>query len=382
VDQEPIDLEIQQVAKSTPVLEVKDLRVVFNTYAGVVKALDGVELTLNRREILGLVGESGCGKSVTALAIGGLLPENAKIIGGEVLLENRDLLKETKRNLRLTRLTAISFVFQDPMTYLNPVLSIGSQITEVLTSDRKVFQKELVDYRLDELHRMEQKGDLPEALRVEKDRLKAFNQSAKLPRKELNRLAKLRALDYLRTVKLPDPERVYSMYPFELSGGMRQRAMIAMALVRRPKVLLADEITTALDVTVQAQVLKLLRELKNEIDASAILITHDLGVVAEICDRVAVMYAGNIIEVAEVNELFSNPLHPYTQGLLASVPRPDTAAKELKSIAGFVPNLIFPPSGCRFHPRCPKKFDRCPAVKPPLVEVSPGHKVSCLLYGG
>jgi len=375
-------LGTQQVAKSTPVLEVKDLRVVFNTYAGVVKALDGVDLTLNKREILGLVGESGCGKSVTALAIGGLLPENAKIIDGEILLENKDLLKETKHDLRLTRLTAISFVFQDPMTYLNPVISVGSQITEVLTSDRKVFQKELVDYRLDELRRMEQKEKLSEPLRLEKARLEAVKESTKLGKKELNRLAKLRALDYLRTVKLPDPERVFGMYPFELSGGMRQRAMIAMALVRRPKVLLADEITTALDVTVQAQVLKLLRDLKNSIDASAILITHDLGVVAEICDRVAVMYAGNIVEVAEVNELFAHPLHPYTQGLLASVPRPDIAVKELKSIAGFVPNLIYPPSGCRFHPRCPKKFERCPAVKPPMVEVSPGHKVACLLYGG
>jgi peptide/nickel transport system ATP-binding protein len=376
-------METKQIDKSTAVLEISGLKVNFNTYAGVVKALDGVELTLNTGEILGLVGESGCGKSVTALAIGGLLSENAEVVGGQVLLEGKDLLKETKNDLRLTRLTDVSFVFQDPMTFLNPVLSIGSQITEVLTSDRKVFQKELVDYRLDELRRIEQqKGKLPEDLQAERKELENIGDKSKLRKSELNRLAKLRALDYLRTVKLPDPERVYKMYPFELSGGMRQRAMIAMALVRKPKVLLADEITTALDVTVQAQVLRLLRDLKNKINASVILITHDLGVVAEICDRVAVMYAGNIVEVAEINELFSNPMHPYTQGLLASVPRPDTSKKDMKSIPGFVPNLIHPPSGCRFHPRCPKKFERCPEVKPPLVEVKPGHKVACLLYGG
>ncbi|HLQ03768.1 MAG TPA: ABC transporter ATP-binding protein, partial [Nitrososphaerales archaeon] len=189
------------------------------------------------------------------------------------------------------------------------------------------------------------------------------------------------ALSYLRMVKLPDPARVFRMYPFELSGGMRQRAIIAMALARRPKLLLADEITTALDVTVQAQILRLLKELKEKIDASVILITHDLAVVAQVCDRAAVMYAGNIVEVAEVNELFANPLHPYTKGLLAAIPRPDSRS-ELQSIAGSVPDLIFPPTGCRFHPRCPFAFERCPRTDPPLVEVSPGHTVACLLYGG
>jgi peptide/nickel transport system ATP-binding protein len=372
-----------QLPKDQAVLDVKGLKVNFHTYAGEVKALDGVELTLQRREILGLVGESGCGKSVTALAIGGLLPDNAQIMGGEVLLDGKDLLEMSKEDLRKTRLHEISFVFQDPMTYLNPVISIGSQITEILTSNSKEFQKELIEYRLDELKRMETSASgLPAELAQERTLLQGYGPSTKLGRKELKHLARLRALDYLRTVRLPDAERVYKMFPFELSGGMRQRAMIAMALVRRPRVLIADEITTALDVTVQAQVLKLLRELKNKIDASIILITHDLAVVAEVCDRVAVMYAGNIVEVAEVNELFSSPLHPYTQGLLASVPRPDKAAAELKSISGTVPNLIFPPSGCRFHPRCPKKFGPCPESKPPLVEFRPGHKVACFLYGG
>ncbi len=202
----------------------------------------------------------------------------------------------------------------------------------------------------------------------------------RLSKREGKRLARLRAIEYLRFVRLPEPERVFKMYPFELSGGMRQRAMIAMALVRRPKVLLADEVTTALDVTVQAQILKLLKDLRDKIDSSIILITHDLGVVAETCDRVAVMYAGNIVEVADVFEMFQNPLHPYTKGLFAAVPKPDVTSTDLESIKGSVPNLIFPPSGCRFHPRCPFAFEKCPQVKPPLIEARPNHFVACHLY--
>ncbi len=363
------------------VLEVKGLRVDFHTYAGEVKALNGVELTVEKGEILGLVGESGCGKSVTALAIAGLLPQNAEVVSGEILLEGRDLLRLTKEELRLTRLGEIAIVFQDPATYLNPVISIGAQITEILTSDRKRFQAELVGAGLKELQDRTEGKPLSPALEKEGRRLRSIEPSSRLRRGEVKRLAKLLALSYLRMVKLPDPARVFKMYPFELSGGMRQRAIIAMALARRPKLLLADEITTALDVTVQAQILRLLKELKERIDASVILITHDLAVVAELCDRAAVMYAGNIVEVAEVTELFANPLHPYTKGLLEAIPRPDARA-ELKSITGSVPDLIFPPTGCRFHPRCPFAFERCPTVDPPLVEVSPGHKVACLLYGG
>jgi len=363
------------------VLEVKGLRVDFHTYAGEFKALNGVELTVEKGEILGLVGESGCGKSVTALAIAGLLPQNAEVVSGEILLEGRDLLRLTREELRLTRLGEIAIVFQDPATYLNPVISIGAQITEILTSDRKRFQGELVGAGLKELQDRTEGKPLSPALEKEGRRLRSIEPSSRLRRGEVKRLAKLLALSYLRMVKLPDPERVFKMYPFELSGGMRQRAIIAMALARRPKLLLADEITTALDVTVQAQILRLLKELKEQIDASVILITHDLAVVAELCDRAAVMYAGNIVEVAEVTELFANPLHPYTKGLLEAIPRPDARA-ELKSITGSVPDLIFPPTGCRFHPRCPFAFERCPKVDPPLVEVSPGHKVACLLYGG
>lgn len=364
-------------------LEVKGLRVVFHTYAGDVKALDGVELAIRRGEIFGLVGESGCGKSVTALSIAGLLPENAEIVSGEVWLDGHDLLKRGKDEMRLVRLKEIALVFQDPMTYLNPVISIGSQITETLTGDVSVYKDDLIDSRIGEIGAAQNIGNENfDALLIEKENLRKLKASSKLSKRQAKRLAKFRALEYLRLLRLPEPERVFKMYPFELSGGMRQRAMIAMALVRRPKVLLADEITTALDVAVQAQILELLKELRDKIDAAIILITHDLAVVSEVCDRVAVMYAGNIVEVAEVHELFTNPLHPYTKGLMGALPRPDKSSMKLESIRGSVPDLIFPPTGCRFHPRCPMAFERCPQVKPPLLEVTPGHKVACFLYGG
>jgi peptide/nickel transport system ATP-binding protein len=364
------------------VLTVKNLKVTFHTYAGDVKALDGVELSLRGRELLGLVGESGCGKSVTTLSIVGLLPPNAEIVSGEVLLDGTNLLTMKKDDLRLTRLRDVAIVFQDPMTYLNPVLTIGSQITEIIASKPELFVQELVRNRLEEIDVMETSNGLDGELQNERERLKAASGTSRLGNDEIKRLTHLYAISILKAVRLPEPEKALKMYPFELSGGMRQRAMIAMALVRRPKVLLADEMTTALDVTVQAQVLQLLEELKKAIDTSILLVTHDLAVVAEVCDRVAVMYAGNVVEVADVEELFRNPLHPYTQGLLASVPRVDIAVDEQKSIQGSVPNLMFPPSGCRFHPRCPKAFEKCPVMKPTLIEVSSGHLVSCFLYGG
>ena len=364
--------------KSQDVLTVNNLKVTFHTYAGDVKALDGVELSVRKGELLGLVGESGCGKSVTALAIVGLLPPNAEIVSGEVLLDGVKLLGMKKEDLRMTRLTDVAIVFQDPMTYLNPVLTIGSQIVEIISTQPELFVKELVRNRLEEIDAAKTSTD--GELKVEGERLRNA-QTNQIGKNELKHLARLYAISILKSVRIPEPEKVFKMYPFELSGGMRQRAMIAMALVRRPKLLLADEITTALDVTVQAQALQLLQQLKKTIDTSVLLITHDLAVVAEVCDRVAVMYAGNVVEVANVEELFKNPLHPYTQGLLASVPRVDIALTEQTSIEGSVPDLMFPPSGCRFHPRCPKVFGKCPATKPTLIEVSPGHLVSCFLYG-
>jgi peptide/nickel transport system ATP-binding protein len=364
------------------VLEVQDLRVNFHTFAGEVKALDGVDLTVRKGEILGLVGESGSGKSVTALSIEGLLPLNAEVMGGRVMLEGKDLLHEKKDQLRSDRLTKMAMVFQDPLTYLNPVLTIGSQIVEILEADRRDFSPAVVASRLAELEKGAEVRPLSEEEASERQRLATLPSHEAFGRREFSRLARAYAVSILRQVRLPEPERIFKMYPFELSGGMRQRTIIAMALVRRPSLLIADEITTALDVTVQAQILKLLGELKTQIEASILLITHDLAVVAEVCDRVAVMYAGNIVEVAQVDELFKNPLHPYTQGLLAAIPRPDTAKGELTSIKGSVPNLMYPPSGCRFHPRCPRVFSRCPTAKPPLVEARPEHFVECFLYGG
>jgi peptide/nickel transport system ATP-binding protein len=375
-----------QLTKKNVALEVRNLRVVFHTYAGVVKAIDGVNLTVHSKELLGLVGESGSGKSVTALAIAGLLPENAEVLEGEVLLRGKDLLKQSKKELRMARLTDIALVFQDPMTYLNPVMTIGTQITEIFTGNLKIYKDELIQSRLDQIEnelRQETDPKKISKLNEEKTKLEIKKQnSSGISKKEGKRLAKILAIEYLKLVKLPEPERVFKMYPFELSGGMRQRAMIAMALVRRPAVLLADEITTALDVTVQAQILKLIKELRDKVDAAIILITHDLGIVAETCDRVAVMYAGNIVEEGDVIEIFKNPLHPYTVGLFGAVPRPDIEKENLEPVPGSVPDLINPPSGCRFHPRCPKAFERCPKSKPPLIEYKPGHKVACFLYGG
>lgn len=375
----------QSVQTRNVALLVRDLKVTFHTYAGLVKALDGVDIELFEHEVFGLVGESGCGKSVTALAIAGLLPGNANIEGGEVILGGRDLLKQSKNLMRIERLHDIALVFQDPATYLNPLMSVGSQITEVFEGNLKLFKDELVQSRLDSIATLlSTDTDISQRQKLEneKTKLMELKNGKKLSKRIGKKLAKYLAIEYIKLVRLPDPEKTLKMYPFELSGGMRQRAMIAMALVRQPKVLLADEITTALDVTVQAQILELLKELRDKINSSIVLITHDLGVVAETCDRVGVMYAGNIVEVAPVEEIFKEPLHPYTKGLFEAIPKLNTSKDVLQSIKGSVPNLIFPPPGCRFHPRCPRAFDRCPKVKPPLVEVRPGHKVACLLYHG
>jgi peptide/nickel transport system ATP-binding protein len=361
------------------VLELRDLRISFRTYLGEVKAVDGIDLSVSKGEIVGLVGESGCGKSVTALAIAGLLPRNAEILSGEILIDGKDLRKMTKTDLRRVRLEDLAMVFQDPMTYLNPVLTVGSQITEIIREGLAQKNADPIAARLEEIGEIERSRALSEELRQERAILRKAK-GGKLARGDAKKLAKLRAIAVLRMVRLPYPERIFKMYPHELSGGMRQRAMIAMALVRKPKLILADEITTALDVTVQAQVLALLNQLKDEIDSSIILITHDLGVVAKVCNRVAVMYAGNIVELADVKALFKKPLHPYTIGLLAAIPRADVAKSQLTSIPGSVPDLISPPSGCRYHTRCPYAFQKCSDVKPVLTEIEPGHWVACFLF--
>lgn len=351
-------------SQSKALLEIRDLRVNFTTYAGLVKVLNGINLKLYEGEIFGLVGESGCGKSVTALTVAGLLPENSKIMSGEILFDEGDLLKESKGELRELRARKIAMIFQDPMTFLNPVLTIGTQVVEALDVR---FGKEI------------SQGKLPPGVSPPVD--EATGEPKKMGGREKKRMLWQMGVDVLKKVRLPDPERLMKSYPHELSGGMRQRAMIAMALARNPDMLIADEITTALDVTIQAQILELLRILRHEFSSTILVITHDLGVVAEVCDRIGVMYAGDVVEVAPVDGLFAKPLHPYTQGLLHAIPIVTGSNERLESVSGSVPDLIKPPPACRFNPRCPKAWDLCSKVKPELVEVEEGHMVACHLYG-
>ncbi|AEC51398.1 dipeptide ABC transporter, dipeptide-binding protein [Pyrococcus sp. NA2] len=315
-------------------LRVEDLYVNFRTLWGVAKVLNGVNFTIKEGEIFGLVGETGCGKSVTASTILRLLPPNAEV-SGKIIFKGENLLEKSEEEMRKIRGKEISIIFQDPMTSLNPLFKIRDQMIDIITLHNNVSKEE----------------------------------------------AEERAKDLLKSVGLPDPDRILNSYPHELSGGMRQRVMIAMALSSNPSLLIADEPTTALDVTVQKQILNLILELKETYNFSVLFITHDLGVVAEICDRVGVMYAGNIVEIASTEELFENPLHPYTKGLLSVVPDP-RYKKKLKPLRGSVPSLINPPSGCRFHPRCNYATEICTKEKPKLSEYSPGHFVACHLYKG
>ena len=357
------------------ILEVKDLRLDFRTYRGRVKALNGVYLNLYKGEVLGLVGESGCGKSVTALTIINLLPENAEILGGQILLNGENLLEKSKNEIRNIRAKEIASVFQDPMTFLNPVLTIGTQLRETFMLNTDSLKQAVTVQRptgkaityLDFLSLKKQSSNKP-------------HKSNKVPRGEVKKMAKALCLDVLRIVRLPDPERILRQYPFELSGGMRQRCMIAMALARKPSIFIADEITTAVDVTIQAQILQLMRELRDVIEASTLMITHDLSVAAEIADRVAVMYGGNTVEVASTREIFRNPVHPYTQMLMKAIPNIAKPVKKLASIPGIVPDLIDPPPGCRFHLRCPYVMPVCQGEFPTIKEVKEDHEVACYLY--
>ncbi|RJS88941.1 ABC transporter ATP-binding protein [Candidatus Bathyarchaeota archaeon] len=340
-------------------LRVKNLRVNFYTYAGVVKALDGVSFEIYKGEAFGLVGETGCGKSVTAASILRLVDKPGRIVDGEIIFEGEDLLKKSEREMREIRGSKIAIVFQDPMTYLNPVLTIGDQIAETIREHQDLTV---------------------EALEIERNEY--HNTSAEKPSKKALREAVLRRVEEaLKMVRMPDPRVVIDQYPHELSGGMRQRAMIAMAISCNPKFLILDEATTFLDVTIQRQILELVKDLKDRLGCTLMIITHDMGIIAETCDRVAVMYAGTIAECAETKRIFSKPLHPYTRGLLDAIPLPTEDVKVLKPIPGFVPNLINPPPGCRFHPRCPEAMEVCSRVKPELREVEPGHQVACHLYG-
>jgi oligopeptide/dipeptide ABC transporter ATP-binding protein len=326
------------INNSKPLLEVKGLKTYFYTEDGVVRAVDGVSFEVYPGEVLGLVGESGCGKSVTSLSIMRLISKPGRIDEGEILLDGEDLLKLPEEEMIKVRGNRISMIFQQPQTALNPVFKVGDQLAEVL-----------------DVHQ------------------------------DLGRDAGWkRAIALLKMVGVPDPERRAEAYPHELSGGMAQRVMIAMALACVPELLIADEPTTALDVTIQAQILDLMRDLRREMGTSVILITHDLGVVAEMAERVAVMYAGEIVEQTDVNTLFDQPLHPYTQGLIGSIPILGEIKEKLDVIPGSVPNLVNLPPGCRFAPRCQARFKYactiCSEVKPELVEVKQGHLVRCWLY--
>jgi peptide/nickel transport system ATP-binding protein len=318
---------------SDPLLEIESLKVIFHGDRGsAIHAVDGLDLTIRRGQTLGLVGESGCGKTVTALAVMGLLPKASAEVSGRIRFDAAELLSLSDRDMRNLRGDRLAMIFQEPMTSLNPSFSIGEQIAESLIHHRGLSRAE----------------------------------------------ARARTIELLRLVKIASPEQRVDDYPHRLSGGMRQRAMIALALACDPELLIADEPTTALDVTIQAQILALLRDLKASIGVAIILITHDLGVVAEICDHVAVMYAGEIVEYAPVEALFTAPQHPYTVGLLGSIPRLDAKADELAAIEGMVPSMAELPVGCRFAPRCPFVRERCTQVSPALAAVGPDHRSRCI----
>jgi oligopeptide/dipeptide ABC transporter ATP-binding protein len=319
-------------------VEIRNLHTYFRTDEGLAKAVNGVDLIVPKGQTLGLVGESGCGKSVTALSIMRLIPDPpGRIVGGEIILEGRDLVKLTEPEMRTVRGNTIAMIFQEPMTALNPVYKIGSQMAEVIQLHQKVGKTGAMD----------------------------------------------RALEMLNKVGIADPERRLNEYPHEISGGMRQRVLIAMALSSHPKLVIADEPTTALDVTIQAQILDLINALKDEMGTSNLLITHDLGVISEMAQWVAVMYAGKVVEYASVGDLFDRPLHPYTVGLMESIPhidQPVSPDKMLKTIPGMVPSLFEVLEGCSFQDRCNHVFDRCRREEPHLVDANSGHLVRCWLH--
>lgn len=319
---------------SGDILNIEHLQSYFFTAKGTVPAVDDVTIEVPAGKIIGLVGESGCGKSMTAMSVMGLLRHPGKVVGGTITLGGRDITHLSAGERARVRGNEISMIFQEPMTSLNPVYEVGRQVREAILLHQKVSKEE----------------------------------------------AKNRVIEIFREVGIPEPEKRYHSYPHQLSGGLRQRVMIGMAMVCKPKVMIADEPTTALDVTIEAQILRLMKRLRDEQGTSIILITHNMGVVAEVCDYVYVMYAGKVMEQAETFELFGNTLHPYTQGLLRSIPRLDSREERLYTIEGVVPNLLHLPQGCNFGNRCEKACRRCAEEKPDLYEVGGGHKVRCFLY--
>ncbi len=313
-------------------LHIENLKTVISSKDGKLVPVDGVDITIPKGKTVGIVGESGCGKSMTAMSIMGLLPNTTHIEEGKILFQDMDLTKLNPKELRKITGDKISIIFQEPMTSLNPVIRVGKQVREAILLHEKVSKEE----------------------------------------------AKQRVIEIFRQVGIPEPERRYNAYPHQLSGGLRQRVMIGMAMVCNPDLLIADEPTTALDVTIEAQILHLMRQLQKDKGTSIMMITHNLGVVAEICDQVYVMYAGKVVESAEVHELFQNPKHPYTQGLLGALPKMDSRQR-LNSIDGMVPTLKDMPTGCRFAPRCPMATQKCREEQPALVDVTAEHQVRCFM---
>jgi peptide/nickel transport system ATP-binding protein len=378
----------------TKLLETEDLVTNFYTYEGVVKALNKVSLVVDHGSTFGLVGESGCGKSVTVRSIMRIVQEPGRIEGGKVIvyLDEKDtragvdLLQRSETYMESLRGDRISMIFQEPNAALNPTLSIGYQVSESFLFHQK---KDMCDKVLEDLRALECRTFYPLKRFLQAVYTVASRNPVALSLKVMNRVPVLkwwqrrlkqeaikRAVDIIDKLGIPNPEQVARQYPHQLSGGMKQRIVIAIALACNPVLLIADEATSNLDVTIQAQILDLLRRLKEEVISSILLITHDLGVVAETCDRVGVMYAGNLCEVADVNDIFANPLHPYTRALLEAVPK-FSDQKELKSIEGNVPNLVTPPPGCRFHPRCPHVMDICREAFPEMKEIDKNHLVAC-----
>ena len=373
---------------SEKLLEITNLRTYFYTEEGVVKAVDDVSLDIYKNEVLGLVGETGCGKSVTALSILRLVREPGKIVEGYIKYKGTNLLDLMETEMRSFRGKNITMIFQDPLNSLNPVISVGDQISEVfLLHQQDILKKELDERLLERKNKRNKKKELKKQLgELTGEELNKIKKEIKKLKAETNHIPVIKdvlldsAANIIKEVGIADARGILKRYPHELSGGMRQRIMIAMALSCHPDLLIADEPTTALDVTIQAQILDLMKALKKRFQTSILLITHDLGIIADMCDRVAVMYSGSIVEYATAFDLFKNPRHPYTQGLIAAIPSIEKKNQKLQTIRGMVPNLIYPPSGCRFHPRCDKRLEICDNIKPTFLEIGERYYIACHLF--
>jgi len=378
--------------KEAKLIQVKNLKTYFYTEEGIVKAVDGASFDIYEDEVLGLVGETGCGKSVTALSILNLVRAPGKIIEGQVLFRGEDLVQLDKKEMRDFRGKEITMIFQDPLNSLNPVMTVGTQVGEIfLLHQRDIIKAELDRKLLERKKTLEGLKILKKELKENQERLdekekEDLQQRINQIKNETTHVPIIKdvlndfSAKIIKEVGIADSRSILKRYPHELSGGMRQRVMIAMALSCNPALLIADEPTTALDVTIQAQIIDLMQSLKTKFKTSILLITHDLGIIAELCNRVAVMYSGNIVEYATAEDLFKKSRHPYTVGLIGAIPSIEMKNKKLKTIRGMVPNLIYPPSGCRFHPRCDSRLEICDKIKPKLNEIGDKYFVACHLY--